>query len=39
VLARLTRVPAPVWVLTFAIALGAASWWAAGPARVLLGAV
>ena len=37
VLARLTRVPAALWVLSFAAALGAASWWALAPVRLLSG--
>ncbi|MHB1064102.1 MAG: M50 family metallopeptidase [Georgenia sp.] len=30
VLARLTRVPAWLWVVSFVVVLGAATWWAAG---------
>ncbi|GAA4427500.1 M50 family metallopeptidase [Georgenia halophila] len=36
-LARLTRVPAWLWVLSFAVVLVAATWNAVGPARAALG--
>jgi hypothetical protein len=37
VLARLTRVPAALWVLSFVVVLAAASWWALAPVRLLSG--
>ncbi len=36
-LARLTRVPAGVWLLSYAVVLGLATWWAAAPLLPLLG--
>ena len=36
-LARLTRVPAGLWLLSFAVVLGLVTWWAAAPLLPLLG--